>query len=273
MQRGLKDENGVQVFSPDQVAALRLAIAGLVMLPISIFAIRKIKRSDWKWIAAVGFVGSGIPAFLFTYAQCHLQSGITGILNSLTPLFTLLVGFVLFSKKYATKQFFGVVIGFLGAVLLISIRKMDGENDWEYALLIVAATFSYGLSINIIPAKLGHVHSLHISALSLFMIGLICSIYVVFFGALEVPISNPAGWTSLGYIAILACLGTALAVFLYFKLAQETGALFASSVAYLMPIVAVAWGGYDGEIITIKHLMCGCVIISGVYLVNRIKTK
>lgn len=271
MHRGLVDGQDKPVFTPAQVAALRLSMAGLVLLPISIGAIRKVKREDWKWIAVVGIVGSGIPAFLFTNAQSHLQSGITGILNSLTPLFTLVVGFFLFNKKFVGAQVLGVVLGFVGAALLIATKHMDGENDWPYALLVVLATLSYGISVNIIPSRLIHMNSLHISALSLLFTSIPCGIYVAYSGALQVPAHNPAGWASLGYIAILACMGTAVATILYFRLAKDTGALFASSVAYLMPLVAVGWGVADGERITMKHLGCAAIILAGVYLVNSRK--
>jgi drug/metabolite transporter (DMT)-like permease len=269
MKKGMRDAEGLPVFSAFQVAALRLSMAGIILLPVSIHAFRKLKLSDYKWIAVVGLVGSGIPAFLFTTAQSHLDSGISGILNSLTPLFTLIVGLAIFRRKTNFSQVAGVAVGLLGAVFLILLGKSEGQTDWVYALLIVIATFSYGLSVNTVPSKLSHVHSLHITSVSLFIAGIPCGIYALSSDFQSVVQNNPAGWSSLGYIAILACVGTAIANILYFKLTQETSALFASSVTYLMPLVAILWGVYDNEVVTWKHLMCAAIIIGGVWLVNR----
>lgn len=271
MHHGLVDENKNPVYTAEQVAALRLSIAGLCLLPVAIKALRKIKVGDWKWLAVVGLIGSGIPAFLFTHAQGHLLSGIAGILNALTPLFTILVGLFIFKKTFSAAQMMGVVVGFIGAAMLIALKQMEGNNDWPYAMLIVLATLCYGLSVNVIPARLAHMNSLHISALALLMTAIPCSVYVFYSGAHLVPAQNPAGWASLGYIIILACLGTAVASFLYFRLAQDKGALFASSVAYLMPLVAVGWGVRNDEAITLKHIACAAVILAGVYLVNTRK--
>ena len=269
MKKGLRDPAGMPVFSASQVAALRLSMAGLILLPVSIHAFRKLKLQDYKWIAVVGLVGSGIPAFLFTTAQSHLESGVSGILNSPTPLFTLLIGLFLFRKNTNLSQVSGVLIGLLGAIFLILLRKSEGQSDWSYGLLIVLATFSYGLSVNTVPAKLAHVHSLHITSVSLLIAGIPCAIYALNTNVGEVLELNSHGWKSLGYVAILACLGTAVANILYFKLTQETTALFASSVTYLMPLVAILWGVYDNEVVTWKHLACAAVIIGGVWLVNR----
>lgn len=269
MKKGLRDADNLPVFTANQVAALRLSMAAFILLPVSIHALRRLKLSDYKWIAVVGLVGSGVPAFLFTTAQSHLESGISGILNSLTPLFTLLLGLAIFRTKTNLSQVAGVLIGLLGAVLLILLKKSEGHTDWSYALLIVLATFSYGLSVNTVPSKLAHVHSLHITSVSLLMAGIPCAIYALNSDFSAVLTQNPHGWSSLGYIAILACLGTAIANMLYFKLTQETSALFASSVTYLMPLVAIMWGVYDNEMITWKHLGCAAVIIGGVWLVNR----
>ncbi|MFM9986187.1 MAG: DMT family transporter [Flavobacteriales bacterium] len=269
MKKGMRDTEGLPVFTAFQVAAMRLSMAGLILLPVSIHAFRKLKLSDYKWIAVVGLVGSGIPAFLFTTAQSHLDSGISGILNSLTPLFTLIVGLVIFRRKTNLSQVAGVTVGLLGAIFLILLGKSEGQTDWAYALLIVIATFSYGLSVNTVPSKLAHVHSLHITSVSLLMAGIPCAVYVWLSDVQSVVINNPAGWSSFGYVLILACLGTAVANVLYFQLTQETSALFASSVTYLMPLVAILWGVYDNEVVTWEHMVCAAIIIGGVWLVNR----
>ncbi|MBL7943870.1 MAG: DMT family transporter [Flavobacteriales bacterium] len=269
MKLGMEHETHGKVFSAAQVAAFRLSMGGLVMLPLCYAALRTIKRSDWKWLAIVGFVGSGIPAFCFTTAETYLDSAATGILNSLTPLFTLLIGTFVFQKPARPRQVVGILLGLAGAVSLISLNGFGDGNNWAYSMLVVGATVCYGLSINTIGYRLRHLKALHITAVSLVMVGLPSMVYVLMGDGLTVLREHPAGTEAFGYIVILAIVGTAGAAFAYFWLAHSAGVLFASSVAYAMPIVAVAWGLRRHEALTVWHLLCGMVILCGVYLVNR----
>lgn len=272
MKRGLRDEMNQPVLRPEQVAALRLGIAGLVLLPISIHAIRKIRPSDWKWLAVVGVIGSGIPAVLFTISQQYLDSSVAGILNALTPLFTLIVGMAIFRRVVMPRQVLGVLIGLGGAVSLISLRGFGDTENWTYSILIVIATFFYGISVNTISSKISHIPPLHITALSLLIAGVPWSIYLATTNVSEIILQNPHGMKSLGYVCLLAILGTAMANVLFFRLAQQTGPLFASSVTYLMPLVAVGWGLLDGEQLNILHFICALIILTGVWLVNMKKS-
>ena len=269
MKRGLKDELGNAVFSPVQVAALRMGIASLVLLPISIKAFRTIRRADWKWLLLVGLLGSGIPALLFASSQRFLDSSVAGILNGLTPLFTLVVGIFIFKKNIAIRQVIGVLLGLIGAAAMISLKGFEGNTQWSYSLLIILATFFYGISVNTISSKLSHVPAMHITALSLLMAGIPYSIYLATTDIVEVVHTNPHGWSSFGYICILGIVGSAMANALFFMLTQQTTPLFAASVTYLMPIVAVMWGLKDNESLGWMHLVCGILILAGVWLVNQ----
>jgi len=172
MKFGMKTTSGELVFTPNQVASMRLSIAALVLLPISLRAIRRLKWDDLKWILVVGLVGSGIPAFLFTNSQVHLDSSVAGILNSLTPLFTLILGIALFRKPAEPRQVVGVLIGLSGAIALVSLKGFGSTSHWEYSILIVLATISYGFSVNTVQSKLKHVKALEITALSLLAAGI-----------------------------------------------------------------------------------------------------
>lgn len=269
MKHGLKDEANQPVLAPSQLAALRMGIASLVLLPVSVRAFRKIKVSDWKYLAVVGLMGSGIPAVLFTTAQQKLDSGIAGILNTLTPLFTLTIGGLVFKKGVAWRQALGVFIGMAGAISLIALRGVDNSENWGYSLLIILATLFYGISVNTISAKIPHIHPLHITALSLLLAGIPWTIYVFNTDIVQILEHHPHGITSLKYVCVLAILGTCMANMLYFWLTQQTGPMFASSVTYLMPIVAVFWGIGDGEALGPLHLAAAGVILLGVWLVNK----
>ncbi len=269
MKRGLKDDLNQPVLAPEQVAALRMGIASLVLLPVSVRAFRKIKIEDWKYLAIVGLVGSGIPAVLFTTAQQKLDSSVAGILNTLTPLFTLLIGAAVFRKNVIPRQFIGVFIALAGAVCLIALRGISNTENWGFSILIIIATLFYGISVNTISSKIPHIHPLHITALSLLMAGIPWTIYLLNTNISSIITDHPHGLTSIGYITILAVFGTCMANMLYFWLTQQTGPMFASSVTYLMPLVAVIWGLGDGESFGWMHLGCAAIVLAGVWLVNK----
>jgi len=277
----MEDSEGNPVFSANQVASLRLSIAALVLLPFSARAIYKItaknpdrntqrvEKQDWKWLMLVAVFGSGFPAFLFTTSETFLSSSVAGILNSLTPLFTLILGILLFSKPSHPRQVVGILVGLAGAICLISINGLGDSENWWYSLLVVIATMCYGLSVNTIGYRLSHLNPIEISAITLLIVGIPCGFIALGSGAVDVLTEHPSGPAAFGYICILAVAGTAFAVIGYFWLAQRASVLFASSVAYVMQLVAVGWGVYAGEKLTVFHLLCGLVILAGVYLVNR----
>ncbi len=269
MKYGLKTSEGVAVFSPNQVAAMRLGIAGLLLTPISIPYLKNLTKENFKWLSVVGLVGSGIPAFLFTNSQKYLDSGHAGILNSLTPLFTVLTGVWFFKKVTEPRKVVGVLIGLGGAAALISLNGFEESTRWQYGLLIVLATFSYGLSVNTVQSHLQGIKSLQITATSLLIAGVPCMIYALVSGAPDVLFSHPHGGKSFAAILTLSIFGTAGANMLYFWLTQQTSAIVASSVTYLMPLVAVGWGVLDHEVLTIGHLICGIIILSAIRLITR----
>lgn len=270
MNKGLYASDHTPLYTPMQMAALRMTIAATAMSPLLFRAIRAIPMKLWPWIAVVGFVGSGIPALLFATAQQRIDSSLAGILNSLTPLFTMLIGLVVLKKPVATRQKIGIFIGFIGAVALISFRGFSKESSATFALLIVLATLFYGISVQTIAHRLTGIKSFYISSLSLAMVGIPYGSYLIFFSDVQhVYLNHPEGPMGLGYIVLLALASTAVANFLFFRLTQRTGALFSSSVTYLMPIVAVGWGLYFHEQLSWMHAICGVVILFGVYLVSR----
>jgi len=134
-------KTGLKSFSSNQVAAIRVLMASLVLLPISIKNLKFLKRKDLKSLLFTGFIGTFIPAFLFTKAQTRIDSSLAGMLNSLTPVFAMIVGMLLFKVKTGWKQASGLIIGLLGAVWLISLGNGTSiKNINTYALFIVLAS-------------------------------------------------------------------------------------------------------------------------------------
>lgn len=262
-------KKGLDVFSSMQVGALRVGIAFIVLIPFAFKRLKELKRKHWLVLIAVSF-GSAAPAFLFPMAQTHLDSATAGILNSLTPLFTMLVGILLFKLKVRWFNVLGVMIGLIGAVGLISVSGGGSFRfNFSYAFYIILATILYAFNGNLIKNFLKELSSFTITIYSFFFFGIPTLIYL-FLGTdfLVKMDTHPDFWVGLAYVAILAIFGTAVALIVFNYLIKITTVVFASSVTYLIPIVAVIWGVLDGERFGIVNILWIASILFGVFLVN-----
>lgn len=264
-------KRGLDVYTPEQVAALRMLIAGVLVLPFAFPHIRRVQRKYWLFIALVGLCGNGIPAYLFSLAETQLASSTTGMLNALVPLFTLLVGVFVFGVALTRRKLVGVLIGLAGAVLLAMYGggHSNGTNTIFYGLCVIVATLMYGISTNIIKYKLQTFRAVHLTSLALPIVGLPYGLYLCTTDFTHRLVSVPGAGESLVYIALLASLGTSLGVVLFNKLIQISSPLFATSVTYIIPIVALGWGLVDGEPLGMLHLVGMAAILVGVYVVNK----
>jgi len=260
-------KKGLVVYDPVQVACLRIGISALAFLPVLLVRFKKIDWSKWKYLLLVGITGSGVPAFLFSIAQTKINSSMAGILNSLTPLFTLLLGIFLFGAPLKWTKVLGVLIGLAGAAGLILFGNEGGmQGNIGYSLLIILATICYGTSVNTVGKYLNDIPSLIISAVSFSFVGLPAFFYLMTTDFFQLLAQQPGAWDALGYITILSLGGTVLATVIFFRLVQWTNPVFASTVAYLIPIVALIWGVFDGEQIGLLSLVGMGLILTGVYL-------
>ncbi|MCB9231611.1 MAG: DMT family transporter [Bacteroidia bacterium] len=265
-------KKGLEAFDPIQLAMARLSIAAIVFLPFLISYLRNVPRKKLVILFLSGLFGNGLPAYLFAKAETVIDSAVAGILNVLSPLAILIIGAVFFGAKFSRGKISGVLLGLVGAVILILARAGDVDfiENAQYSLLVVVATLCYSISSNLIAYKLKELSPVMITTFSLSMLGFPSMIYL--FAAtdfMSVMQTHPDAWSSLGFIAVLGALGTAVAVVIFTKLLQLTDAVFASSVTYLIPIVALAWGLYRHEQIVPLQIAGMVVILSGVYLVNR----
>jgi drug/metabolite transporter (DMT)-like permease len=264
-------KRGLEVFSSDEVAALRIFIAFLFLSPLLIKHFKKDLIKHWKGFLGMGLLGNFIPAFLFTKAETGISSSLTGMLNSLTPLFTLLLGVLLFKSKTKLINAIGILIGFIGAIGLLTAGKSeDMNNNLLFGVYVVLATVCYALSVNIIKKELGQVNSITATVWAMMFIGPLAGIYLFGFTDFLADLkTNALAYESLGYVSILAIFGTALSVIIFNVLIKNTNALFASSVTYLIPVVAMGWGILDGEEVVAMHFIWIIIILLGVYLVNK----
>ncbi len=278
-------KRGLVAFTPLQVGALRMTVAGLCLAPLAIHFLLKARngvappqdagRYPWRVLLLVGLTGNLLPAILFPLAQTHLPSSTVGTINSLTPLMTLAIGIAAFGERLRMQALLGIALGFAGSVSLILLRPTAGGGtallDWTalgFGALALGSTLCYGISLNVVKRRLSHLRSAEVASLSITPAGLIGLGYLLSsdFGA---RLMAPGGWAAAAAIALLGAMGTALALLLFYKLVQLASPLFAASNTYFLPFMALLWGALDGEPVGWVHGIALGLILMGVWLVNR----
>lgn len=264
-------KKGLVVFSPGEVASIRVAAASLFLLPLALTKLKGLKPSHYWKLFLSGMLGIFLPSFLFSAAQTKIDSSVAGIINCLTPIWTMIMGAMFFDLRFRKISIVGIIIGFGGTVLLVLSRsdgRLSGIN--LYALLIVLATAMYGINLNFVKFRIQDIRSLTITSVSVLLIGPLALIYLFGFTEFTTKLTTVDGaWKAMGFVVLLAVMSTAVATVLFNRLIKNTTPVFASSVTYLMPIVAVGWGLLDNEKLYIGHYFGMVAIIGGVYLANK----
>jgi drug/metabolite transporter (DMT)-like permease len=262
------------VYSITEIGAGRLFIASLFFIPIMFKTKGQIPKNRLSFLFISAMLGFVIPAFLFAIAIMHLNSSLSGMLNSLSPLFTLVIGILFFGMPKNTFQIGGIVLGLIGALILIfanntgSTAMTTDNSQYLYASLILMATILYGTNTNNIVRNLSHLPALAGTATTFMFIGPITFVILLttdFFS----KIINPNCAINTLYLVLLGVFGSGVAAILYNKVVQMVSGLFATSVTYLIPIVAIGWGVLDNEVISLQHYIGMAVILTGIYLVNK----
>jgi drug/metabolite transporter (DMT)-like permease len=262
-------KKGLVALTPVQLACLRISISSLAFTPVLFYHRKRVEWTRWKYFLLVGLTGSGLPAFLYSIAQTEVNSSLAGMLNSMTPIFTLIIGILFFRTGFSWGKILGVVLGFTGVCFLIFSNGLKFGGSIPYALLIVIGTMCYGTSVNIVKEFFQNTRSLIISAVSFFLIGPPAIIYLLTSGAVQEMAQAPQIWMSLGAVTLLSLVGTVSATIIFYKLVKDTNAVFASSVAYIMPIVALGWGFWDGEELFLIQILGMFFILIGVYIIKQ----
>ena len=260
-------KEGAKALTGWQIGAIRIFSAALLFLPFALFALRKIPRNKLPLIALTGILGNLFPAFLFGIAiQREIESSLAGILNSLTPLFVIVIGALFFRRVVPAKKVIGVLIGFAGLVLLSVTKGPITLSEIGFTLLILLATLFYGLNVNLITTYLKGIDPFGMAAVSISFLLLPTTVVL---WLQPVSFATPQLRQSILASVTLGILGSSLATALYYILIKKAGGLFASLVTYAVPVVAIFWGVLTGEQIGPAQVGCRVVILGGVYLANR----
>lgn len=256
-----------------QLGALRTIVTGVFLLLAGYGLLKTINKSQWKWIALSGFLGSFFPSFFFAIAETEIDSAVASILNSLVPLNTILLGFAVFKIASTKRQVLGVIIGFIGtAILILKGAELNPDQNYLFAGYVIASTIMYAANVNIIKRYLQQVKPLAIAAGNYAVIIVPAFVVLLFSDFFKTEtFENPNFGSSIGFVVILSFFGTALAKVLFNKLVQISTPVFASSVTYLMPIVALIWGVLDGEGFSVLQGLATIIILIGVFLSHKRK--
>ena len=264
-------KRGLVGLSPIELGSVRIVISTIFLLVLGFNSLSGLSRYHWKWLIITGFLGTFFPSFFFAFAQLHIDSSVAAILNSLTPIFTVLVGITLFATRMLARQYFGVVIGFVGSLGLVwGGAQINPNQPIGYVLLIISASMCYAINIHFLKHKLSAVSPMAMTLGNFIAIlppALIMLFFSDFFSFQK--LQNPEVITSLGYVATLAFFGTAIAKVMFNRFVKMASTVFVSSVTYTLPIVALFWGTLDGEKISSYQLLSTAVILVGVSLAHK----
>ena len=266
-------KKGLVGLTPIQLGAFRILMTTLILLLVGYKSLRGWSFEQWKWLVFTGFFGTFFPSFLFAFSETEINSSVVAVLNGLTPLFTIIIAYFFFQQRVKKKQLGGVLVGFLGTVILVAQEfSLSSTGDGRYAFLVVMASLCYAINVNTLKHKLEGVTPMTIA---------LANFIAICIPALILLLTSPFPWdsfytdttilTSMGYIFILSLFGTAFAKVLFNELLTFSSTVFSISITYLLPIVAIGWGLLDGESFGGLQWLASGLILGGIYLVTETK--
>lgn len=262
-------KEGLKAFTPYQVASLRMLSAGVILLPFAYKALKIVPRQKLALVILSGILGNFIPAYLFCIAETQIDSSLAGILNSLTPMFTIIVGVLFFNVQTSMVKVIGMIIGFIGLSFLLAAGKDVSLHNLSFAGLVLLATLFYGINVNIVGRYMQQLGSLNVASIAFAFLIIPSTCVLYFTGYFNNNFNDPIVIRSLMASSLLGIVGTSIATILFYFLVKRAGILFGSLVTYGIPVVAVAWGLLDGESLNLMQVGCLGLILLGVYIVNR----
>lgn len=262
-------KKGLVALSPFQLGSLRIIFSAIFLLIVGFKSLPTIPLYKWKFIALTAFIGTFFPVFLFAFAQTEVSSSVSSILNSLTPLSTLILGGMFFGVTFKRTQIIGVIIGLCGTLLLIVNGAVNQPNqNYFYTILVIIASICYAANVNFIKKYLSDIKPLAITTGN-FSVLFIPACFVLYFSNYQAIVHNVEVQNATLYVIILGVIGTGIANIIFFKLIQMSSPVFATSVTYLIPVVAFFWGLLDGEFLTPVQVFGAFIILIGVYLSSK----
>jgi drug/metabolite transporter (DMT)-like permease len=258
--------------SPYQVASLRMVFAGIVLVPFAFQALKNIPKNKIGLVILSGIIGNFIPAYLFCIAETKIDSALAGILNSLTPLFTILVGMAIFKVNMDLKKIGGVLLGLVGLCVSVVAGKTLHFENFSFSFFIMIATICYGINVNMVGKHMQNISAIHIASVA-FSFSVIPGVIILYMtGYFNYDFKDAALLHATLAGGTLGVINTSIASILFYILVKRAGILFASTVTYAIPFVSLAMGLIYNEPIHPLRLVGLAIILIGVYLVNKRST-
>jgi len=256
-----------------QLGSLRIIFTAIFLFIIGFKSLKKIEKKHYKPVVISAFLGTFIPVYMFALAETEIDSAIASILNSLTPLNTLIFGFFFFNMTFRKNQVIGIIIGLAGTLLLIvSGANLNPDQNYWFSMFVIMASVCYAFNVNIIKIYMQDLSAMSIAVGNFLVITIPALIVLLLTGFFTGGLlSSSVVQESLLYIVVLAIFGTGIAKVMFNKLVQISTPIFSSSVTYTIPIVALLWGVLDGEKLNFMQILATLIILLGVFLANRKK--
>ena len=261
-------------FSSVEVTLARLALGAAVLFAIVCGRREAIPRSGrlWVHIAVAALFANAVPYLLFAVAEQHVDSSTAGIINATTPLWTMVLALAVRHQKSVTGwQAAGLVVGFAGAVLIFTPWRTASGLVSAGGLECLAASVSYAVSYIYMDRFLARrgIGAVVLSACQLLIAAIQLAIALAIAGATAPHVTAE----SVTALVVLGVVGTGFAYVLNYQIITSEGATVASTVTYLLPVVAIVLGVLVlGETITVITLAGIALVLAGVALTQR-KTK
>jgi drug/metabolite transporter (DMT)-like permease len=261
-------EIALESFSHNQVAAFQVFFSFLLFIPLIIKNIRKLSKENILPLLLSGITGNIGPAYFFAKAQTQINSSVAGMLNAMLPMVTLLIAILFYKASTNKKVLGGILLGFAGTLVISFSGDSFGSSYFWGVFYVFLAILSIAISINIVSFSLPKLTGTEIASLAFLFVGPMAGIFLVFTD-LSTPLASESlskGVLILGLLAILTFAG----VILYNQLIKKSSHIFAASIAYLIPIVAIFWGiVISGDQVSIAQIASIIIILVGVHLTSR----
>lgn len=251
---------GAGEFGPVALAAVRVGVASLALLPLALAAGQGAAlRQHWRAIAVVGISNSALPFLAYSFAALSITAGLASVFNATTPLWGALIAWLWLRDRLTPWRVVGLVIGFAGVLWLAwdkaSFKPGAQQTGWA-VLACLGATLLYGWSASFTKRRLTGVPPLAVAT------GSQCAAAVTLLPlALLAWPMQPISGTAWIAAVLLALLSTALAYLLYFRLIAHVGPANAIAVTFLIPVFAVLWGGVFLHEAVSAVMLAGCAVI------------
>jgi len=255
----------VETFSPGTLVFLRVAIAGIILLPIVLARGQwRSLRGHWRWVIAFALVEMAFTWTALNWAEERITSSLAALLIALVPLVTaLLARFVGLDDRLTGSRVVGLVIGFVGVGILVGFDLTGGDLPVLAAMAIVV--LGYALGPILVDRKLGELPSLAVIAAAM----LVNTIIFAPIAALTWP-SEPIPLRAWISVLILGAICSALAFIVFFRLIAEVGPSRTTLITYINPVVAVILGIVVlSEPLTLGMVAALPLILLGSWLATR----